>query len=420
MGREVFWGQEDGSGATALSTIDGILKEDYVRDQIINTVNMQTYFLSKLGSKDTTHGRRFVLGARFGVSEGQGFRKENEALPETGFGEYDQPTGNVVLQYSPFNISGPAIKATKGNRAAFADALSTALQDTRDGFALATYWGSWGDGTGTLGKVGTGAASATQQVTSPLGLDYVTGSLENSQKTRPFRKNMKLLFVTTGAVRTITSVNGDGTITLNATITTTTGERIVRGDSTALSDDAKSLLGVTAAVKATGSYFNISRSGQPGWQGNIIDLNDEPLTEDALQLAFDTADINGDGAAAPNLLISEHLARRLYIQLLESRKRFVTPSTKLEGGFTALDFNGKPWVVDKACPPQRVFYLNMPDWTWYVMQDVDWMQEDGKVLKWVNGYDKYTAILHAYRQLACLKPANQTVLQGVTRISESV
>lgn len=418
MAREVFWGQEAGA-TTALSTIDGILKEDYVRESIINTVNMQTYFLSKLGKKDTTHGRRFVMAARHGVSEGQGFRDENEALPETGFGVYNQPFGNTVQQYAPFNISGPAIKATKGNRAAFADALSQALQDTRDGFALATYWAVWGDGTGTLGKVGTGASSATQAVTSPLGLDYVAAELENGEKTRPFRKNMQILFVTTGAVRTITAVNGDGTITLNSTISTTTGERIVRGDSTTLNDNDKSIIGITGAVKATGTYMGISRTGLPGWQSNIVDLADQNLTEAVIQSAFDQADINGDGTTTPDLLISNHAVRALYVQLLQTQRRFTTPM-KLEGGFDVLEYNGKPWAVDKAAPPQRIFYLSMADWTWFVMQDVDWMQEDGRVLKWVSGYDKYTAILYAYRQLACMKPANQTMMQGVTRVSESL
>ena len=85
----------------------------------------------------------------------------------------------------------------------------------------------------------------------------------------------------------------------------------------------------------------------------------------------------------------------------------------LKGGFKALDFNGTPWVVDKACPPQRVYYLNMMDWVWFVMKQIGWIQRDGTVLKWVDQKDAYRAVLAAYRQIACKQPANQTVLYDV-------
>lgn len=413
MARQVMWGQEDGAPNASLTTIDGILKEDYVMKNIVDTVNMTTYLLSRMTVEKTTAGRRFVFSVRFGVGEGQGNRRENQDLPDEGFGEYDQAMGNVVLQYGSLYISGPAIEATEGGRATFASALKQSLKDVRDGYKLETHRQSWGDGSGTMGLVETGVASATQAVTDPYGLDYDSVSLENSQKVRPYRKNMKLLFVTAGEVRTVTGVNGNGTLTLDATVTTTTGERIVRGDTTALSNDGKEFLGVNAAVQDSGTYFGIPRAGEPNWQSNIIDLNGEPLDEDILQHAFDTAEIHGDGVSEPDLLISEHRARRLYVALLQSQKRFVN-TIDLKGGFKGLDYNGVPWVVDKLAPPQRVYYMNTKDWCWYVMKNIGWIQRDGTVLKWVDKRDAYRAVLASYRQIACKQPANQTVLEGIT------
>lgn len=420
MSRDVTWGQEDGSPNLSLTTIDGILKEDYVQQEIANTVNMSTYLMSKMKSEKVTGGRRFVFPVRFGVGEGQGNRREREGLPNQGFGEYDQAMGNVLLQYGTIDISGPAIAATQGNKAAFVSALTQALEDCRDGFKLEAYRQSWATGDGTMGECDGSANSATIAVKNPYGLDYHEAALENSQKVRPFRVNMSIFFKTANVTRTITQVNGDGTITVNAAVNYTSGEKIIRGDSTTLNNEDKEYHGIAGTVSDTGTYLGLSRTGRPGWQSNLIDMAGEPLSEDILQLAFDTASIHGDGITKPDLLISEHVVRRLYVKLLTTLKRF--PNTlALQGGMDedALDFNGKPYVVDKLCPPQRLYYLSTKDWQWMVMKQVGWLQEDGHVLKWIPGYDKYQGILAAYRDMICRKPANQTVVFDITHSGES-
>jgi len=411
MARQVLWGQEAGAtGGT--STIDGILKEDYVIKNIINTVNMRTYLLSRMKTEKTTAGRRFVFPMRFGVGEGQGNRDENQALPSEGFGTYDQPMGNVRFQYGSMYISGPAIEATEGGRATFASALKQSLKDVRDGFTLETHRQSWGDGSGVIALVD-GATNATiQAVKNPYGLSYDEDTLENSQKVRAFRKNMVVLFKTAAVVRTITSVNGDGTITLDSAVDSTDEEEIIRGDSTSLHNEDKEFLGVNGGVKATGTYLTVARAGEPAWQGNIVDLDGASLDEDMLQHAFDTAEIHGDGVSEPDILISEHRVRRIYANLLTAQKRFPNTVT-LKGGFKAVEFNGQPWVVDKMCPPQRLYYLNTMDWVWFVMKQIGWLQRDGTVLKWVDQRDGYRAILAAYREFVCKQPANQTVVESI-------
>lgn len=409
MSRSVLWGQD---GGTTTSTIDDILKEDYVLKNIVDTVNMKTYLLSRMTSEKTTAGRRFMFPVRFGVGEGQGNRLENTDLPDQGFGTYDSAYGNVVFQYGSMYITGPAIEATEGGKASFASALKQAIKDVRDGFTLESHRQSWGTKDGQIGLVGTGASSATQNVTSPYGLSYTTASLENSQKVRPYRKNMKIWFRTSDLVRTVTAVNGDGTITVDTTLSTTTGEDIIRGDSTSLNNYQKEMNGIAEGVQASGTYYGIARAGEPAWQSNLIDMAGASLDEDMLQYAFDTAEIQGDGMSSPDLLISEHRARRLYVALLQVQKRFVN-TLDLKGGFKGLDFNGVPWVVDKMCPPQRVYYLNTSDWVWMVMKDIGWIQRDGTILKWVSSRDAYRAVLAAYRNMVCKQPANQTVLYNV-------
>jgi hypothetical protein len=411
--RQVVWGQNlDGTGPTALQTIDGILKEDYVMENIVNTVNMATYMLSRLSSERTTAGRRYIFPVQFGVGEGQGSRGENELLPEEGFGEYDQAMGVVRFQYGSMYITGPSIEATEGGRATFASALKQSLKDVRDGFKLDTQRQVWGDGSGTIALVADPVNnSVTVPVTDPYGYEYVSASLTASQKVRLFRRNMKVHFITAGQIRTVKGVNPNGTITLDAAVTLVAGDRIVRGDATNRTSNGKEIEGIGKAVSDTGSYLTIDRTGLPEWQGNITDIGANDLSEDIIQAVFDQAEINGSGED-PDLLISEHLVRRFYVKLLQGDKRFVN-TLHLQGGFKALDFNGQPWVVDKHCPPQRLYYMRLADWTWFTMKNIGWLNRDGTILKWVENRDAYRAILAAYRNLACKKPANQSVLMNI-------
>lgn len=412
MARQVIYDQIDGAGPGMLSTIDAILKEDYVMDNIVNTVNMATYFLSQITEERTTAGRRYIFPVQFGVGEGQGARGENEILPDEGFGEYEQAMGNVRYQYGSMYITGQSIEATEGGRAAFASALKQALKDVRDGFKLDTHRQSWGDGSGVIALVdGAVNNDTTIPVKDPYGLTYVSSALENSQKTRLFRRNMKIYFVAADEVRTVTAVNGDGTITVDSAITLTDGDKIVRGDASGRTSLNKEIEGVSKAVQATGTYLTIPRAGIPEWQANLIDMNGEALSEDIMQSAFDTAEINGTDE--PDLLICEHVVRRIYVNLLTAQKRFVN-TLDLKGGFKAIEYNGKPLVVDKRCPPQRLYYLRMADWCWYVMKGIGWINRDGTILKWVQNKDAYRAVLAAYRNIACKKPANQTVLYNIT------
>ena len=87
---------------------------------------------------------------------------------------------------------------------------------------------------------------------------------------------------------------------------------------------------------------------------------------------------------------------------------------KLEGGYTYLDFNGQPWMVDKLCPPERLLYLHMPDFCWVMMHEIGWLNEDhGNMLQRVSRKDAYEAFLKTYREIVCEKPANQAMLYGV-------
>lgn len=398
----------------ALSTINGLLKEHYISDQIVEAVNKATVLLSRLKSEQTTHGRQYIFPVELGVSQGSGARAENAPLPNPGFGEYEQATGTVVYLYHTLSITGQSIDATAGNKAAFASALKTAIKNCREGTKLDVQRQVWGDGTGVLGLVdGAVTASNIVPVKQPFGLTY-GGALDPRAKTQLFRRGMSV-FIDQGTpvASTVAGINSDGTITLADNVTLTTDAVIYRGDvandPTRVNKDLE-LHGLTKFISASGTYLGIDRAGIPEWQGNIVAAGGA-LTEEKMRIAMDTSIYNGN--AEPDLVITDLVTRRRYESLLVSLKRFVKPM-ELEGGHTALEFDGKPVVADKDAPPERMWFLHTPDIMWMVMREFGFMQEDGAVLSRVPGYDRYEAVLSGYKNIACKRPANQTVLSGIT------
>jgi len=393
------------------STINGLLKEDYITDQIAEAVNKSTVFLSKLKSVTSTHGRRFVFPVQLGVSQGFGARSENETLPDSGFGEYEQALGNVKYLYGSMYITGQSIDATAGSKAAFKDVLKQALFDVREGAKLDLQRQVFGDGTGKIGLINGAASSATQTVDSPYGLTYA-GTLTGSENLRLFRRNMELYFDSgTDAQEKVIAINPSaGTIELENSVNLDDNAVIYRGDSTSLYSKDKEITGISGIVAATGTYLNIVRAGKPEWQGNLVDAAGA-ITEEKMRIAMDQGLINGN--AECDLILTDLVTRRRYEKLLQAQKRFVKPMD-LEGGFSALEFDGKPLVADKDAPAERMWFLHTPDINWMVMKEWGFMDRDGAVLSRVANKDAYEANLVSYREMICRRPANQTVLYGIT------
>jgi len=409
VGRPVIY---DRGGAA--STINGILKDHFIRDQIQDAVNRSTFMLSQITARESTHGRQFVFPVQFGVSQGVGARGENIILPDPGFGEYLQAFGTVKYLYSTLYITGQAIASTQGRTAAFRDALETAIRDARDGMTLDLQRQVWGDGTGVLGRVTAASTGTTITVSDPYGLTYIQADLDNSERTRLFRRNMNIFIAGSNTYARVTGVNANGTITVNAPTTVAVGNLIYRGDATGRTSVNNEITGITGLVRSTGTYLSIPREGNPEWQSNIFQVGSGAggaITESGMRIALDQADIIGQGA--PELIVTNHKTRRRFEALLQQQRRFVNPM-KLEGGFSALEYDGLPMMVDKDAPPQRMWFLRPSDMHWMMMHDVDWMDRDGEVLSRVDDKDAYKAVLFTYRELITTRPAAQSVIFDIT------
>lgn len=124
------------------------------------------------------------------------------------------------------------------------------------------------------------------------------------------------------------------------------------------------------------------------------------LTPTLMQQMFDKVELKAGKDYGPDMIITTHAIRREYIDYMEARRRNVN-NMDLDGGWTAIDYNGIPMMVDPDAIDGEIYFLTLKDLQTYRMSDYDWMDRDGAILSRISGYDAYEAVLFRYAELGC-------------------
>lgn len=117
--------------------------------------------------------------------------------------------------------------------------------------------------------------------------------------------------------------------------------------------DAKSIVGLRVVVDTANTVGGIDQATYSWWQGQE-DSTTTTLTMAALQSMYSSLCINND---KPTVITATRANYNRYYAMLQPQQRF-TDSETAKGGFTALLFNGVPFVIDSKCPTSHIFMLN--------------------------------------------------------------
>ena len=351
-------------------------------------------------------GRTFYMPLHTGRNTGVGYRAEGGVLPTAGSQAYLSITDTLRYIYGQFRVTGPLIKASEKDAGAFARATASEMKrlvdDVKRRVCQYAYMTKNTNGTSSPATVTTGVASATQAVTTTIYLsigdtiDVVNSAAEGTNRN--------------ATVLTITSINRSGlTVTFDASVTTTTNDLLIFASPGSTSgapknDVAQAPNGLGNIVASAGALhgLNPASAGQGFWQstqnpspyttGDVV--GDEVLRAVTDNIGFET------GADGNCIGIWTRGIRNRYVNQLTALKQFTNDrSTTLQGGFKAVTFDDKALVVDDHCPVGGIFFLDCDAMFWSDMSDWEWMQEDGKVMKWDAGYDAYVGNLFKYHQL---------------------
>jgi hypothetical protein len=406
-----------------------ILKEYYLeatRD-LLNSKRILSRVLRR-NSEDVS-GRQVVISLNTQRNEGMGFVADGAQLPDPRSQTYDQARYDTRYDYLRILFTGPSVASSRNDRGAFLRIMDAEIRGGARDLQHESNRVMFGDGTGRLCQLSGVAGAPTYNVDNPGGI------VSTGLGTQYMRVGMRVClfdsevpnvhaadanFRVTGAGNrgaTVTAVDYvAGTITLdNAIVAAADNDFVYRiaEISSTIADESSSrgnepfgLAAIIADVDpplADGAHGLTQGLGEivataPQWAAFVLDNGGVaiPFSQDMLQQASDGVDIQGDGTVG--MWMTTHGIRRQYLNSLVANKRY-PGMMKLDGGFSAVEYNGRPMVVDKDCTRGRIYGLDLDTIEIYYETDYQWMDADGSILHRLPDHDAYQATLYRYWQM---------------------
>lgn len=390
-------------GAT-LTTFDAVLKEDYGRKlrSVINTRRILMTRLQRTSEASDFTGRRAVVPINMRPSQSVGARAETGSTPSPQSQTYVDMLVPMVYNYGTAKFTLPSIKATASDEGAFERIMDAEMRGLERDARNDCNRQLFGDGFGSIGRANGAGASTTalvldsgHSVKRNIIIDIYTAKSAGTQEVDSVK---------------VSSVSG--------TTATLASAQVWADNSWVFREDARGneIMGIQGIVDSTTyvtTLHGISRSTYPEYAGQILDNSgtNRPVTLDLMQQGYLQAEREAEGEIS--LGVTSYNLWRKIGNLMAPDRRY-TPSMRLSGGFTALDFNDKPIVADRDCPANNLFWLDESTFIRYELADWDFDDTDGSVLHKVSGEAAYEALLYYYAELACTDPANSVNIRDLS------
>lgn len=413
---------------TSVAGFDAALKDVYA-GPIRNQLNEKTRLLDLFTKGDIEQyeweGRQVVLALRKSRNSGVKATAEGGGLPVAGKQGYANL--NIPMRFieGRIQLTAQVMKASRSDKGSFARAMDSEQKGLVDDLArqrnrMLAYFGQ-----GTLATISAGAASATQALANPGG---VTGTVNATR----FTKAGMMVAITdsTGAtvrgVQTILSVS-EPNITLDASVTTTTGDLVSLGTNSLGSNESSynlepmGILGIVDSTTYVSSVFGLDRSqAANAFFRSTIMPNIGTINPDVIQRGVDNAE-EVSGEVIDQFLCHVSVRREL-IKLTESDRRYAgsAQAQNFDAGSKAgafkkdYTFNDIPVRVDKDFAYGELLGVNKSHLFWIPEVEGEWADEDGTVLFRVQNQDSYEARYRVFENYFSDKGDAHIRFDGVT------
>ncbi len=420
-----------------LTTSDKLLKTLYlpeVRELIDNDTVFSRYVEKKIVPVE---GKSFTNVVHTSRNQGAGVgAAENGTLPADGSQGYASPVVPVKYLYAPIGVTGPSLKASQSNKGSYLRILDSEMKGATRDMKRAINRQYHSDGRDALGFWVSGATTSLifDDGLGNAGYDFVQTGVTNIEGIDADNATINYGLNSTGG----TAVTGTRaalvatgrTVTLSSTaainVAVAAGDYIV-----AQGSFGNQMTGLQAIIRNTdppllaGGLHGLTVAAQPDWVAQFLSADGgttEPTTAATrkdlsfplMQQMFSTIATNSDFSEDDiKLILCSYQMKDTYAKLCQDERKFVG-NMKLDGGFSAISYNGVPVVPDVHCRHNRMYFISPESLAVYRMAEMDWMDRDGAILCRVPGKDAYTATMFNYQELACLVRNANGVLCGVS------
>lgn len=409
--------------ALDISTADKILKVLYL-PPVREMLNNSTILLNRIEKDTSTQmvgGKDFTIPLHNSRNQAAGVgRAENGTLPTAGNQGYGTAIVPNKYLYSSIRVSGPVIAATKSNAHAFVQALTSemkgVMKDTRRAFnrqlhsngvdALAVYVSGTGTTTGVaddgMGNIFTHLPAGDGITADLLDASNSYAVLDSAITiTRGASNGSTGYAVTTSANISGTAADGDPWV-----VSGTKGYQMMGIEG--IIDNADPAL-------LSGGLHGRTVAADPKWVAQVLGSYSslQDISFSLIQQGLSELATNSDYTEEDiKFFLMGFPVRDKYVELCTNERGFFNTMT-LDGGFEAVEYNGKGFVPDPQCKRNTIYGVNPDTMKIYRSSDFDWMDQDGGVLDRVSGVDAYTATLFHYGDLGCSVRNGNIVYKGI-------
>lgn len=375
-----------------MSTVDAILKEVYgprIENQLQNEVLLPKRIERTSEGVTSKVGGKYVdFPVKIKRNTGIGYRAEGGQLPASGQQGYAEVHVPLKYGYGRVRYTGQLMELAKSDTQAFTNAVEAENEGLKDDIAKDSSRIIYGDGSGLIATLAEASTSATHTVDNAQWLE----------------EDMRVDVLTksngspTGGLQsaTIVSVNYDtNVVVFSASFTSATTQGVYRAG-----DYGVEPSGLGNIVAATGALHTLDPATVAKW-ASTIEANGgtpRPLSEGLMISVCDKVRKKG---GKTTLIITSLGVRRSYFNLLTQQRRYTDTKT-FAGGFQGLPFNygtEVPLIEDVDHPPSKMHFLDEKKFKIYRSREWHWMDDDGHVIKWVNDFDTWEAVLRQYSEL---------------------
>jgi len=340
-------------------------------------------------------GKEIRKAVSYGINGGIGAGDEDSQLPAAHGNNYLQFVTTLKNLYGQIEISDKAIRASEDGRGSFVDLLNAELQGLLNASRFNLGRMLYGDGTGNLGTIQPG--SSTFAVSKP---NYLIEGLVVDV--------VNLVGIRTHTGLRIRHVDRD-----NSTVMFETTPTAFMPNSTLFVQGSQNreITGIGALFSGD-TIYGVDRATHPFLRPHDKAVNGQ-IDEIVLQEGIDRLDHNAGSTV--NFIACAADVKYAYQEYMAQFKRNID-IMELEGGFKTLSYNGIPFVHDRFIEDGTLYLLNTKSFKLHQLCDWRYLEnENGRILRQMQGRPTYTATLVKYCDLICDKPNGQARLTGITR-----
>lgn len=421
-----------------VTSMNSLLKEDYTSDVIMNSLQDENPALDMMTTEfvdESWQGKYKYIPKRIGRNYSMGSIPGRGLIPKAGNQKWEESKVGIRNVYGRVGFDRQIMLASRNNKGAYKRVMATEMDLLVKDLSFFRNRVAWGWGAGILARVmgpQTVTNGGTLEVQDPGG---VVGTFNGNRFLHGDAVDGHLVAVLDGASPTtikgifrVGGVNPDGT---DVTTITTAPFAVADDDLIVLAQSAtqtsyqlepEGFLSMVDDGTYVSNYHDISRVTYGQERSHVI-TGVGPLSLDAIQQGLDmrAVRIGGDGG---DLFVSYFDERRAYLSLLETDRRYTGADLKSpDGGTVAAKQGGKknkkitfgdiPWLAERDAPYGMLFNLVKDTFVRYFEENGGWADEGGDVLKWVDGYDEWTAYFYIYENPHCFSPARNIRWEGI-------